>query len=168
MDWYKKDIVAYRRATRQLKPIENGIYERLLDEYYATESPLPNDVRYLSRVAMTTQKWESVALSKVLDQFFPLNGDGLRHNARADEEIADYKAMCDANRATARQRVAQRVAYESSTNRPPKEREIDRKKDQPVDKFCKHDNGNGTTCGKPGSHKIDRTDNWYCSGHPDG
>ena len=168
MDWYKKDLQAYRRHTRDLTPAQNGIYDRLLTEYYSSENPLPDDPKYLAIVCRCVTKRDKDALNVVMGKFFPLNGDGFRHNIRADEEIADYKAKCDANRIAARSRYAERPQSVPPASRLPIEREIDRKKDQPVDKFCKHDNGNGTTCGKPGSHKVDRSERWYCSGHPDG
>lgn len=170
MDWYKKDIPAYRRATRTLTPRENGIYDRLLNEYYATESPLPDDPNYLKNVCGCGHKRDMDALKLVLDTFFPRNGDGLRHNTRADDEIAEYKEKCDSARSAARASVAKRSLNAASASRST-DREIDRKKEgKPVDNStCQHVNPNGQKCGQPGTHKLHpQSKDWYCSDHRDG
>ncbi len=173
MDWYKKDIPAYRRATRHLTPLENGIYDRLLTECYATEGALPDDLRYLAQVCGCVSPGERKGLVKVLNQYFVKNGDGTWHNARADEEISDFKAMCDANRTAARTRHALRA--QSTTSAPRiTEREKERKKEErpaaAVDKStCKHRNPDGSFCGKHGTHKVHPlSQDWFCNDHPDG
>ena len=178
MDWYKKDLAAYRRATRHLSPLENGVYDRLLTEYYLSEGPLPNDVQYLKNVVGYSNKWGYAATVKVLAQFFPLNGDGLRHNVRADEEIADYKALCSANRNAARSRYAMQNAQESSADCIAERKRDIKKEETPVDKspqpsqnprvdLCaKIIDTQGTRCGAAGVTKNHpQSKEWYCRAH---
>lgn len=110
MDWYKRDIGAYRRQTARLKPLAHGAYTLLLDEYYAGQGPLPADYIDLYRIAKAQTDAEKQCVKTVADQYFPLNGDGFRHNERADEEIANYRARSVTNRFNANQRIAQRTA----------------------------------------------------------
>ena len=165
MDWYKKDMPAYKRATRYLTPTQNGIYDRLLTEYYSNEGPLPNDPKDLSNVCQCVTKRDKLAINLVLDRYFTLNGDGLLHNARADDELVEYKRMCDANRNAARRRYAVQSAYDPQTVRTA-ERKIDRKKEEkPVDN-SQHQTLNTCPCGQPGTQKKHPTDKqWYCSEH---
>jgi uncharacterized protein YdaU (DUF1376 family) len=60
----------------------------LLDHNYATEQRIPNDVKELYRIAGAMTPAERKAVDKVADKFFPVNGDGRRHNKRAEAEIA--------------------------------------------------------------------------------
>ena len=43
MIYYKHFIGDYQRKTNRLSILEDGVYRRLLDEYYSNESPLPLD-----------------------------------------------------------------------------------------------------------------------------
>jgi len=103
----------YQRDTADLTLIEHGAFLLLLSAYYATERPLPvgqmgnpretepfpsgfNPVFRIAR-AMTDEEKSAVVI--VADRFFPIDPvDGLRHNARADEEIAKYRARIDSAR----------------------------------------------------------------------
>lgn len=146
MDWYKHDIGAFRRKTHGLTALEEGIYRRLLDEYYASGGPLPNDLPTLKSLAKIRSKWEVNGLSKVVSTFFEKNGDGLLHNRRADDELADYNEICKTNRRIAQQRTVQRSVErsvtETSTNT---DRHTNNRYDAQL--CCFHINGN--PCGQP-------------------
>lgn len=78
----------YLRDTSRLSLLEHGAYLRLLMAYYAEEEPLPADHTDLYTIACATSASDKAAVRKVADRYFPVGGDGLRRNARADEEIA--------------------------------------------------------------------------------
>ena len=44
MNFYKRFIGDYRKKTARLTPLEHGVYNLLLDEFYATEERLPLDL----------------------------------------------------------------------------------------------------------------------------
>lgn len=78
----------YLRDTTRLTLVEHGAYLRLLMAYYAEEQPLPADWNELFVAAGAISAADKAAVKKVADKYFPLGSDGLRHNSRADEELA--------------------------------------------------------------------------------
>jgi len=86
------------RDTAHLSLAGHGAYAVLLDTYYATERPLPADYETLYRLCRAILPEEQLVVRKVADQFFPVGEDGLRHNRRADEEIAAARPRIDAAR----------------------------------------------------------------------
>jgi uncharacterized protein YdaU (DUF1376 family) len=52
---------------------------------------------------------ERKAVDKVAERFFPVNGDGRRHNKRAEEEIAGPKDKSEKAKASAERRWGQRT-----------------------------------------------------------
>ena len=78
----------YLRDTTRLSLIEHGAYLRLLMTYYAEEQPLPGDLAELYNIAGATDSAGRKAVKKVAEKYFPEGPDGLRHNGRADDEIA--------------------------------------------------------------------------------
>lgn len=78
----------YLKATGRLTLVDHGAYLRLMLEYYATEQPLPEDLGELYVIAAAVSAADKAAVRKVADRFFPVGDDGLRHNGRADDEIA--------------------------------------------------------------------------------
>lgn len=91
--WYPRYAGDYMRDTRHLTLIEHGAYTLLLDHYYATGRPLDAELSALYRVCGAQGDDERAAIAAVADQFFPVNGDGLRHNKRADTEIERAHAI---------------------------------------------------------------------------
>jgi uncharacterized protein YdaU (DUF1376 family) len=87
MNYYERHLGDYARDTAHLSLIEDGAYNRLLDRYYATEKPLPLDLRELSRLVRAHTAAERAAIKQVLAEFFVETPDGWRHG-RCDEEIA--------------------------------------------------------------------------------
>lgn len=78
----------YLKDTGRLTMLEHGAYLRLMLEYYATEQPLPEDLGELYVISAALTAGDKTAVRKVAERFFPVADDGLRHNGRADEEIA--------------------------------------------------------------------------------
>jgi uncharacterized protein YdaU (DUF1376 family) len=91
MNYYPRYPGDYNRDTSHLSLVEHGVYTKLLDHYYSREIPLPAELDRLYRITAATEDFEQRAVQTVADEFFPINaGDGLRHNGRADEEIAKW------------------------------------------------------------------------------
>ena len=85
------------KHTLHLTPEEDLAYRRLLDMYYDTESPIPNNIPLVSRrLRMDLQIVESV-----LNEFFDLTNEGFK-NYRADGEIADYHKFLEKQKANGR------------------------------------------------------------------
>lgn len=88
MNYYERHLGDYARDTAHLSILEHGVYTLLLDRYYATEQPIPEDQAH--RVARARSKDEKAAVDRVLAEFFQLveeeNVRGYR-NTRADLEI---------------------------------------------------------------------------------
>lgn len=98
VNFYKHFIGDYARDTAHLTVTEHGAYRLMLDHYYATGKPLPADAVMLARICGAASKAEREAVARVADWFFPLNGDGCRHNKRADEELAIWESKAALNR----------------------------------------------------------------------
>ena len=99
MNYYERYCGDYARDTGHLSLQEHGAYTVMLDTYYATETPLPADYVALYRICRAMSGKERDAVRKVADEFFPVSGDGLRHNRRADEEIDEARPRIEAARA---------------------------------------------------------------------
>ena len=93
MNYYERFVGDFQRDTGHLSCTEVGVYDRLLDHYYATENPIPADAADLCRIARAMDRAEQKAVRRVAEEFFPLGEDGLRHNARADREIAKLQKI---------------------------------------------------------------------------
>lgn len=90
MNYYERWVGDFQRDTGHLSCTEVGVYDRLLDHYYATETLLPVEYDALNRIARAMNKIERDAVKVVADRFFPIEGHA-RCNPRADREIV--KAM---------------------------------------------------------------------------
>lgn len=98
MNFYKRFMGDYQRDTGHLSLAEHGAYTLLLDHYYSTHAPLPEDLTALYRLCRAMTKGEQSAVKSVAEQFFPVEDDGLRHCARADIELSRWEAKAEANR----------------------------------------------------------------------
>lgn len=101
MNYWDRHIGDIIRDTVSLTMLEDGAYNRLLDQYYQTERPLPVDKKMVYRLARATTSQERKAVDFVLETFFRLEEDGY-HQKRCDAEIARYmekqrKAKASAN-----------------------------------------------------------------------
>lgn len=91
MNYYKRHLGDYARDTGHLSALEHGIYTLLLDWYYINECPIPD--AKAKRIARGNPE----ETQTVLSEFFTETPDGWVH-ARADREIAEYKAKAATNR----------------------------------------------------------------------
>lgn len=88
MNYYERYSGDYARDTAHLSLAEHGAYTLMLDAYYSTERPFPPELAPLYRVCRAMSKPEQACVRSVADQFFPIGPDGMRHNRRADRDIA--------------------------------------------------------------------------------
>jgi len=92
MNYYPFHIGDYISHTSHLTDEEDLAYRRMIDLYYHSEQPFPDEFFVARRVKSNP----AVALI-LLQEFFELQDDGW-HNKRADEEIAKYQAKADSAR----------------------------------------------------------------------
>jgi uncharacterized protein YdaU (DUF1376 family) len=103
MNYYERYCGDYQRDTAHLSLAEHGAYTMLLDTYFSVEKPLPEDLSSLYRVCRAMTRLEQQAVKVVAEQFFPVSyDDGLRHNQRADREIARARPKIEAARINGR------------------------------------------------------------------
>lgn len=94
MNYYEHHIGDYDQATAHLSAVEDGIYSRMIRWYMASESPLPADIKAISRRVRAHTADERAAVQTVLGEFFELRADGY-HQHRCDDEVARYKEKQD-------------------------------------------------------------------------
>jgi uncharacterized protein YdaU (DUF1376 family) len=87
LNYYERYCGDYARDTAHLSLAEHGAYTLLLDAYYSMERPFVADCGPLFRICRAMNKAEQECVRRVVDEFFPVNGDGQRHNSRADRDI---------------------------------------------------------------------------------
>jgi uncharacterized protein YdaU (DUF1376 family) len=92
--YYQFNIGDYIKHTSHLSPLEDIAYRRLLDTYYDTEKPIPNDIPLVSR----RLRIDVETVKMVLLEFFEQTEEGYR-NKRADEEIKAYHAFLNKQKA---------------------------------------------------------------------
>jgi uncharacterized protein YdaU (DUF1376 family) len=90
MNYFELHLGDYAEATAHLTFVEDAAYGRMLRKYYATEKPLPADLKQVQRLVGARTKEEKNAVQAVLEEFFSLQDDGW-HNARCDAEIAKFQ-----------------------------------------------------------------------------
>lgn len=103
MNYYEHHIGDYAEATAHLTFIEDAAYSRMIRKYYATERPLPADVKQVQRLVGARTKEEREAVESVLREFFTLQDDGW-HQARCDSDLQRYVNKQDKARASANAR----------------------------------------------------------------
>jgi uncharacterized protein YdaU (DUF1376 family) len=87
MNYYERHLGDYARDAGHLSMLEHGAYTLLLDRYYTTEKPIPQDQAH--RVCRARTREEKDAVDSVLAEFFTLK-DGNWFSSRAEREIAKY------------------------------------------------------------------------------
>lgn len=98
MNYYKRHLGDYAKDTRHLSLLEHGAYCLLLDYYYSTEKPIPDD--RCERIAGARTEAEIAAVRSVLEEFFIKDGDVWR-SKKADEVIAESTSKSAKARASA-------------------------------------------------------------------
>jgi uncharacterized protein YdaU (DUF1376 family) len=97
MNYYPFHIGDYASKTRHLSWDENMAYRLLLDLYYASERPIPKDMRAVFRLLMASTDAQREAVTVVLQEFFEATDDGWR-NPRADTEIEAMRTLQEKQR----------------------------------------------------------------------
>jgi uncharacterized protein YdaU (DUF1376 family) len=95
LNYYKRHLGDYAKDTSHLSALEVGIYDLLLDRYYATERPLRADE--VNKFARARTAQERATVQSVLEEFFERDGELWRHG-KCDEVIAEAVAKTEANR----------------------------------------------------------------------
>jgi len=120
MNYYKRFMGDYAKDTAHLSLAEHGAYTLLLDHYYATEQPLPEDYQSLYRICRAFDKKEQQAVRNIVDAYFPVSDQGGRTNRRAVRQLAD-----DSNRIeTARENGRKGGRPKKETQQEPKNNQL--------------------------------------------
>jgi uncharacterized protein YdaU (DUF1376 family) len=90
MNYFEKHIGDYIRDTVSLTMLEDGAYNRLIDQMYQSERALPLDKKMVYRLARATSSAERKAVDFVLDTFFKASEDGYEQK-RIRAEIERYQ-----------------------------------------------------------------------------
>jgi uncharacterized protein YdaU (DUF1376 family) len=98
MNYYKRHLGDYAKDTKHLSLTEHGAFTLLLDYYYATEKPIPDD--RCERIAGASTPSEIAAVRAVLKEFFVLE-DGAWRNSRCDSLLAESSEKSGKARASA-------------------------------------------------------------------
>lgn len=101
MNYFEKHIGDWIRDTVSLTMLEDGAYNRLIDQYYQTERPLPIDKKLVYRLARANSTAERKAVDFVIENFFDRTDTGYVQK-RAEAELERYsekraKAQASAN-----------------------------------------------------------------------
>lgn len=76
--WYPFYVGDYARKTSHLSMLEHGAYRLLLDHYYATGEPLPDDNVKLFRICRARTPSERQSVLSAVSEFFIKDGTLLR------------------------------------------------------------------------------------------
>ena len=95
MHYYKFNISAWNLSTSHLSLIEESIYFRLINHYYDTESPIPEETQMVIRRLRFAN--HSDIVEQILMEFFVLTDKGWIHK-RCDAEIKIYRTKSKINK----------------------------------------------------------------------
>lgn len=112
MNYYERHLGDYARDTGHLSALEHGVYNLLLDHYYATELPIPDDQKY--RIARAKSRAEKEAVAFVLKAYFTLE-NGAWSQGKCERVIAEYRAFIEKQRSSGRASAAKRSLNGGST-----------------------------------------------------
>lgn len=104
MNFYPFHIGDYISHTSHLTDEEDLAYRRMIDLYYMTEAPFPNDASWIARRVRTNTS----IVTTLLNEFFELESDDLWHSSRADKEIAKYLFLSESGKKGAEKRWGNR------------------------------------------------------------
>ncbi|HEX7643001.1 MAG TPA: YdaU family protein [Burkholderiaceae bacterium] len=105
MHYYSHHIADFRKDTSHLSLLEQGLYRRLLDQYYLDEKPLGLDHVVLMRAHCVRTADEKQAFDNVLQDFFIRTEDGYVHK-RCEIEIGAFHAKSQSAAESAKARWA--------------------------------------------------------------
>jgi uncharacterized protein YdaU (DUF1376 family) len=89
VNYFELHIGDYQRKTAHLSLAEHGAYSLMLQAFYATEKPLPENRQILYRILRVNRAAERKAVDSVCDQFWQRTEGGIT-NRRAEEVLAAY------------------------------------------------------------------------------
>jgi len=88
MHYYNFNIGDFMKDSAHLTLEEEGIYRRLIDQYYTTEKPIPLDIKSVSRSIRA--RGHEDAIASILEEFFNKTEKGFRQK-RIDLELKKYR-----------------------------------------------------------------------------
>jgi uncharacterized protein YdaU (DUF1376 family) len=91
INYYQRHLGDLARDTAHLTALEFGVYNLLMDWYYANERPIPDAQAH--RYGRT----DRATVELILEEFFDETPDGWQHK-RIEAEIAAYNAKAEKNR----------------------------------------------------------------------
>jgi uncharacterized protein YdaU (DUF1376 family) len=115
MNYWERHIGDYARDAGHLTMLEHGAYTLLLDRYYSTEQPIPEDQAH--RICRARTKEERAAVDAVLDEFFSLL-DGHWINGRAAREVVKAQTKIEAARTNGAKGGRPKVKVEVTQEKP--------------------------------------------------
>lgn len=89
MNYYEKHIGDWVKDTVSLTMLEDGAYNRLIDQYYQSEKPLSLDKKLVYRLARANSSAERKAVDFVVETFFDLTEQGYVQK-RVEAELTRY------------------------------------------------------------------------------
>jgi uncharacterized protein YdaU (DUF1376 family) len=116
--WYPFYVGDYSRKTAHLSLLEHGAYRLLMDHYYATRHPLPNDPAKLYRICRARSPSERKAVLSVVAEYFIESGSLMRHE-KCDSEITKQLKYSDVQSANAKRRHSDGTAMAMPRGRVP-------------------------------------------------
>lgn len=98
MRFYMHNLTDWAKDTAGLDFFELGVYHKMIEIYYLSESPLPTAPLAVCRAIGAITSNEQKAVKKLLENYFVFGEDERWHQKRCDEEIAAYQASIQQNR----------------------------------------------------------------------
>ena len=95
MHYYKFNIHDWQSSTRHLTPAEEGVYFRLINYYYDTESPIPLETQSVIR-RLSLGSYSDLVMS-ILDEFFIKTSKGYEKQ-KCNDVIKEYKKTAKKNK----------------------------------------------------------------------
>lgn len=89
MNYYEKHIGDWVKDTVSLTMLEDGAYNRLVDQYYQSEKPLSLDKKLVYRLARANSSAERKAVDFVVETFFDRTDEGYVQK-RVEAELVRY------------------------------------------------------------------------------
>ena len=90
MNYFEVWIGDWLRKTMSLSMGEQGAYFLLVLSYFSERQALPADYEELYGICKAKTTSERKQAKKVIDKYFPIEEDGLRHNSKCDEKIEEF------------------------------------------------------------------------------
>jgi uncharacterized protein YdaU (DUF1376 family) len=121
MHYYQFNIGDYSKDAKHLTLEEDAIYRRLIDLYYLDETPIPLDLKIVSRKILARGKEDSIL--DILIEFFDESESGYLH-LRIEKDIAKYHSKSEKAKLSAKARWdknanAMRTHTERNANHKP-------------------------------------------------